>query len=103
MQRNEFLFKSLHNIQIYIIFSENKLFVSKELEELIEMYKLERNLQREDSDISIGSDVGLKVSMQQINNLSNYLKPSSSSISRALDCKSGDPGSIPRPCRSLSL
>lgn len=35
--------------------------VSKELEELIEMYRMEANLQREDSDVSLGSDNGLKV------------------------------------------
>lgn len=45
----------------YFLLSEHNLVVSKELEELIEMYRMEANLQREDSDVSLGSENGLKV------------------------------------------
>lgn len=41
--------------------TDHNLVVSKELEELIEMYRMEASLQREDSDVSLGSENGLKV------------------------------------------
>ena len=50
---------------MYVLFlADHNLVVSKELEELIEMYRIEANLQREDSDASLGSDTGLKVTRQ---------------------------------------
>ncbi|XP_053393592.1 kinesin-like protein KIF19 [Mercenaria mercenaria] len=64
------------------LIEDNKLFVSKELEELIEMYRLERNLQREDSDISVSSDVGMKVNGLDMDQLSTLTEETEPVISR---------------------
>ncbi|KAL4240456.1 Kinesin-like protein kif19 [Mactra antiquata] len=64
------------------LIDDNGLFVSKELEELIEMYKMERNLQREDSDISIGSDSGLKVNGLDVDQLSTLTEETEPLVSR---------------------
>lgn len=64
------------------LIEDNRLEVSKELEELIEMYRLERNLQREDSDLSSGSEVGLKVNGIDIDQLSTLTEETEPAISR---------------------
>ena len=42
---------------VYLFTPANHVKLSSELEELIEIYKMEKNLQREDSDSSLGSDL----------------------------------------------
>lgn len=53
------------------ILDDNSIFGGRDLEELMEMYKMERLLQREDSDISLGSNgLHLKVAGLEIDQLS---------------------------------
>lgn len=64
------------------ILDENSIFGGRDLEELMEMYKMERLLQREDSDVSLASnELHLKVTgleIDQLSTLTEEVEPISS-------------------------
>ncbi|WAQ95609.1 KIF19-like protein [Mya arenaria] len=64
------------------LIDDHRLEISRELEELIEMYRLENNLRREDSDVSVSSDNGLKVNGYDIDQLSTLTEETEPIMSR---------------------
>ncbi|XP_052262802.1 kinesin-like protein KIF19 isoform X2 [Dreissena polymorpha] len=71
------------------LIEENNLVISRELEELIEMYRLENTLQREDSDLSVSSDPTAKGNIydDQLSTLTEESEPTLSRRQRNADLR----------------